>query len=74
MTRKHFIDIAETLRSLKPEGRSIPQQILWDDMVVEMALLCQRHNYNFDRERFYEVCGRSDNYGRRPKVSTISRR
>ena len=59
MTRKHFIDLAETLASLKPTGSSISQRIsymTWHEIVKEIANMCARHNDRFDEEKFLIAC------------------
>jgi len=58
MSRKHFKHLAEVLCSLKPR-RSTSQKILWDTIVVEIAMMCEEHNDRFDRDKFYEACERS---------------
>lgn len=58
MTRKHFNELAEILRDLRPK-RSKIEKALWDEVVVQIATMCSNHNDRFDRERFYEACERS---------------
>ncbi len=63
MTRKHFNDLAETLRCLKPIGSSISQRIsyvTWHGIVKEIANMCARHNKSFDEEKFLEACGKEN--------------
>ena len=63
MSRKHFQDIAEELKNCRIDTRRLGMEdsILLDDQwsscVKAMADVCNRHNSNFNRSRFYEACG-----------------
>lgn len=62
MTRKHFIDLAEVLRKLKPtkaeqsgpydEGWDHGCVAQWNAMTQALADFCQTQNPRFDRERW----------------------
>ena len=57
MTRKHFQDLADILRTTKP-GASLPENDKapalrqWEKMQGEILAFCVRHNSNFDKARF----------------------
>jgi hypothetical protein len=64
MTKKHFKDLAHMLRKSRIRGhglstaseRYIHEQ--WCADVEAVAYVCKFYNPKFNRERFYEACGR----------------
>lgn len=67
MTKRHFIELAERLKNLRPQhpedmdyddARDFGLEFnLWRRMVREMANFCACHNERFDRGKFYAACG-----------------
>jgi hypothetical protein len=57
MTKKHFIQLAQLLKSLKPETTNGADYALWVDFVSGMASFCSGFNGRFDRSRFLSACG-----------------
>jgi len=54
MTKRHFIAIAEALRSTR-DFHGLPDT--WSETVVKLADVCAELNLNFNREKFYEMAG-----------------
>jgi hypothetical protein len=54
-TRRHFEDLARTLRSSRPEEPKAHWQ--WRLTVASFAQLFARNNPRFDSERFLRACG-----------------
>ena len=48
MSKKHFIDLASTIRFMSPALSSY--------QINDLADFCQRHSANFDRDRFLAAC------------------
>lgn len=60
MTRRHFVEIAVTLRGLRPEGDGAEgsrELAAWDEIARAFAGMCARSNPMFDRDRFYRAAG-----------------
>lgn len=61
MTRRHFVEIAGTLRALRPEydGTQDAQRARerWEETARAFADLCARSNPAFSRERFEGAAG-----------------
>lgn len=52
MTRKHFIALADALRSVKPSGFN-DKQAQWYSCAEAVAEACQLSNPDFDRARWW---------------------
>lgn len=61
MTRRHFVEIADTLRGLRPEYDGTQDteraRARWEETARAFADLCARTNPAFSRERFYGAAG-----------------
>lgn len=63
MTKKHFTEMAEKLKSVKPEREGADYEakaFQWMRAVRAMAFFCARQNKSFDYTRFYSACGMED--------------
>lgn len=54
MTRKHFRELADNLRFVKPDDPAALAQ--WEQDVRAVADACAVANGGFDRSRFYAAC------------------
>jgi hypothetical protein len=57
MTRKHFQQLADELKSAYPVGNNPLAIITWRECVEAVARTCKAGNSNFDRARFLKACG-----------------
>lgn len=70
MSKKHFIDLAARLKSLKPsmsEDANLDDALIetaqvaqWERMVREMTRFCVSQANRFDEDRFLAACGIDD--------------
>jgi hypothetical protein len=66
MTKKHFIALAQELKSVRPVtwmqkpvvGRA--EHSAWYEACNAVATACKRHNPAFDWQRFMDACGALD--------------
>lgn len=63
LTRKHFAQIALTLKEVKPSGPAfksmedfIEARNKWEQQVQSMKAFCKRENAAFDPSRFLIAC------------------
>lgn len=52
MSKKHFIELADCLRDLKPQRPSDGAMLQWKDMIDGLADFCAAQNPRFNRERW----------------------
>lgn len=78
MTKKHFIALADAVKSMpvrpmRINGVDVPA-ILFQDVVDYLADFCERENRTFNRQRWFDyiegLCG--PNGGRAPLVNAIA--
>lgn len=53
MTRKNYIEIADSFRHLRPAEGETSALMMWELLRREMADILKRDNSRFDRDRFY---------------------
>lgn len=68
MSRKHFVDLADILKNMKPVNRNrltkkeYKKNIdVWEETCSQMATFCSHHNRSFQRGRFMGACGVGEN-------------
>jgi hypothetical protein len=69
MSKKHFIELADTMRETRPsmthehDGDATAAFKQWEQMRDALALFCRRENSRFNSERWYDYidgkCGPS---------------
>ena len=57
MTRRHFVALANVLRSIKPPSEMKEAHAMWVDAARSIASICASDNPRFDRPRFLVACG-----------------
>jgi hypothetical protein len=68
MTKRHFIQLAETLKGLKPGGANLYESARakhlaegamqqWQTMVRAIAYICASNNPRFRSSTFFRACG-----------------
>lgn len=57
MKKRHFEEIAATLREEQPPDVEESERARWYSIVLAFADLCQRSNGDFNRDRFLRACG-----------------
>jgi hypothetical protein len=57
MTKKHFIALANVLKTLRPVNVESDEYIMWRDCVRSIATVCGSTNPRFNRYTFYSACG-----------------
>jgi len=65
MTKKHFKELADGFKRLRPEGEFTPERqrlfVVWAACTKMVAGVCESANPRFDRERFLTAAGYFEN-------------
>lgn len=56
MTKKHFITIAESIKSAKSKTASHEAQIAIDQIAKDLSVVFKNQNERFDNEKFLAAC------------------
>jgi len=57
LSRKFFIDLAHSLRDIRPPADAAQLRAMWLHCVTVTANSIALQSAQFNRERFYEACG-----------------
>lgn len=56
MTKKHFIALANALKSVRPDKSDYKAWDQWQNTVGAVASVCEQQNAAFNRSTFYKAC------------------